>query len=252
MTRPSILTRLRARLGGTRAPQHSSGADQPADVAWQAAIDGEVDFWRRYLATKGERYPGSYDERVDPDLELQPDIAALVHSPEGATVKLLDVGAGPLTFLGRRSDRWTLELTAVDALGDQYRALLDEAGLTPPVYTQACESEKLTELLPVDTFDVVAARNTLDHSYDPVRAITEMLACAKPGGALYLVHHRNEAEREGYRGMHQWNFEAGDSSLVVWRPGTRTDLGAELAGRAVVERTWVDGTWEHVAIRKLP
>ena len=154
---------------------------------------------------------------------------------------MLDVGAGPLTFLGRTHERWTLDITAVDALGTQYSQLLDEAGITPPVRTRACESEKLTRLLPRNSFDLVAARNTLDHSYDPVLAITEMLACAKPGAPLLLIHHPNEAEREKYHGMHQWNFEVADGTLVVWRPGQRTDVGARLAGVATVERSWLDG-----------
>jgi SAM-dependent methyltransferase len=220
--------------------------------AWQTAIDGEVRFWREYLATKGARYPGSYETRLDPDLPLQPEIAALLDAPEGSTLRLLDVGAGPLTFLGRKDPRYTLELSAVDALGDRYGELLEEAGVVPPVRTRTCESEKLTTVLPRDAFDLVAARNTLDHSYDPMRAIEEMVACAKPGAPLLLVHHRNTAEDERYHGMHQWNFEADGDRLTVWRPGERIDVGEALAGAAAVERTWVEGKWEHVVLRKAP
>jgi len=96
----------------------------------------------------------------------------------------------------------------------------------------------------------VTARNTLDHSYDPIRAIREMLDFAKPGAPLLLVHHRNTAEDESYHGMHQWNFEAGDDSLVVWRPGTRTDIARQLEDQCTVETHWLDGTWEHVVLRK--
>lgn len=247
--RPSWLRKLVRSVRPSRAPARSAAELSP-EVAWQSAIDGEVSFWRIYFETEGARYPGSYETRLNPQLALQPEIADLLDAPEGATVSLLDVGAGPLTFLGRTDPRWTIELTAVDALGNQYQALIDEFGITPPVRTQACESEKLSTLLPADTYDLVAARNTLDHSYDPVLAITEMLRCAKPGAPLLLIHHRNTAEDEDYHGMHQWNFEAVDGTLVVWRPGARTDVGAELAGRATVERSWLDGAWEHVVIRK--
>ena len=247
VNRPRLLKALRARTIGT-AP--INWAERPPEDAWQAAIEGEVRFWREWLASEGARYPQSYQDRFNLDLPLQPDIAQLIDAPDGATVELLDVGAGPLTFLGRSHDRWTLAITAVDALGKQYSQLLDEAGITPPVRTQACESEKLTSMLCADSFDLVAARNTLDHSYDPVLAITQMVTCAKPGAAILLIHHENEAEREKYRGMHQWNFEAADSTLVVWRPGQRTDVGAELAGHAVLERVWTEGAWEHIVFRK--
>ena len=51
--------------------------------------------------------------------------------------------------------------------------------------------------------------------------------------------------------MHQWNFEAVDGTLVVWRPGTRTDVGAALRGQARwSSAAGSDGAWEHVIIRK--
>ena len=247
MKRPRWLKSLRARTSGT---QPVNWAERPPEDAWQASIDGEVRFWNDWLTTKGARYPGSYDRAFDAGLELPPEIAKLLSAPDGATLTLLDVGAGPLTFLGRTHPRWQLEITAVDVLGAQYSQLLDDAGLVPPVRTQTCESEKLTSVLPTDSFDLVAARNTLDHSYDPILAITQMVACAKSGAPILLVHHRKTAEKEQYHGMHQWNFEAGDGTLIVWRPGQRTDLSEVLGAQASFERSWLDGTWEHVVYRK--
>ena len=247
MKRPAWLKSLRPRRA---APPPINWAERPPEDAWKAAIDGEVGFWNEWLETKGARYPGSYETRLHPDLLLQPEIAALIDAPDGATVRLLDVGAGPLTFLGRTEPRWRLEISAVDALGAQYSKLLDDAGLVPPVRTQTCESERLSTMLAADSFDLVAARNTLDHSYDPALAISEMVTCAKPGAALLLIHHRNTAEDEHYHGMHQWNFEATDTTLIVWRPGQRTDIGEMLGERAQFERSWIDGAWEHVVLRK--
>jgi hypothetical protein len=66
---------------------------------------------------------------------------------------------------------------------------------------------------------------------------------------LLLIHHRNTAEDEQYHGMHQWNFEASDGTLLVWRPGTRTDVVADLAGQVAFERSWLEGAWEHVVLR---
>ncbi len=41
----------------------------------------------------------------------------------------------------------------------------------PPVCTWACDSEELTTRFERDYFDVVYARNTLDHSYEPIAAM---------------------------------------------------------------------------------
>ena len=247
MKQPRWVRALRSRA---RVTTPIDWSERPPKEAWQASIDGEVRFWEDWLATKGGRWPGDYETRLDPDLPLQPELADLIQADPGTTVRLLDVGAGPLTFLGRTSDRWTLEISAVDALGEQYDTILAAAGIVAPLRTQTCESERLTNLFSADAFDLVAARNTLDHSYDPIRAIEEMVTVARPGAALVLVHHRNTAEDEKYHGMHQWNFEVANHTLTVWRPGQRSDVSAALGGTARFETSWIDGTWEHVVFRK--
>ena len=50
--------------------------------------------------------------------------------------------------------------------------------------------------------------------------------------------------------MHQWNFEAADNTLIVWRPGQRADIGEVLGTGCTFERSWITGTWEHVVFRK--
>lgn len=249
---PPVTARRWFRAAGRRLrrPKTVDWSTRPAQEAWAASIEGEVRFWRNWLETKGGKWPASFVERFDTEFPLQDEFSDLITVPDGDTVRILDVGAGPLTWVGRRSPRWPLEITAVDALGDQYRALLEEAGKVPPVWTQTCESEHVADRFAPGSFDVVTARNTLDHSYDPVLAISQMLTVAKPGAALLLVHHRNTAVDENYHGMHQWNFEAADGTLVIWRPGRRHDLREALGDRCAVERSWIDGTWEYVVIRK--
>lgn len=247
--RPRWLRALRARLRGPARP--ASGAALAPQEAWDASLDGEVAFWRNYLANEGGRWAPDYQRRIDAALPLQPEFVGLIDAPDGTTVRILDVGAGPLTYVGRSHPRWNLEVAAVDALGAQYASILDEAGVTPPVRTQACESEQLHTVIEPASFDLVTARNTLDHSYDPVLAIREMVACAKPGSPILLIHHPNEAEREQYHGMHQWNFEVTDGNLAIWRPNARHDVAAELADVATVERTWTEGTWDHVVLRRV-
>lgn len=220
--------------------------------AWSGALEGEVRFWDKRL----HALPEKLAPRGDPTLPLQDDVAALIVAPPGSTVRILDAGAGPLTFLGKVHPLYTLEITAVDVLADQYNASLDAAGIVPPVRTRRCETERLSDLFPAGHFDVGCARNTLDHSYDPVAGIRELLACVKPGGAVLLEHARNVAEKERYLGMHQWNFLIEDDELVVWRPGERTELSAVLAGVATVEKTWTtptktpDHPLGHVVLRK--
>ena len=55
-------------------------------------------------------------------------------------------------------------------------------------------------------FDLIFCQNALDHTYDPVKAIDEMIKLMKDSGAIYLLHIENEGFKEGYRGLHSWNF----------------------------------------------
>src|SRR4051812_15699653 len=67
---------------------------------WRRGLDEEVDHWRRYLASEGDEWPDEYRARLDPATPLQPELTSLVRVADGSTVRVLDVGAGPMTILG--------------------------------------------------------------------------------------------------------------------------------------------------------
>jgi SAM-dependent methyltransferase len=208
--------------------------------AWTEALDHEMAFWRAWFKTSGSQWPEDYKFRIDPDTAIQDSITKHL-TGVGSRVRMLDVGAGPLTLVGKRWAGREFELTAVDALANKYDFLLKEAGLIPPIRTRQCESERLTELFSNDSFDVVYASNTLDHSYQPMDAIRQMLNVAKPGGIVLLQHFRNEAENAEYDGLHQWNFDLVNGECLLWRPNTKWVLDKELADRAIVTGTNADG-----------
>jgi hypothetical protein len=69
---------------------------------WASHIAEEVVFWDSYLETRGLQWPETYQLRLDPELELQPHLRALLEPhPPGSTISILDVGAGPLTVVGK-------------------------------------------------------------------------------------------------------------------------------------------------------
>jgi hypothetical protein len=65
-----------------------------------------------------------------------------------------------------------------------------------------------------------------------------MVAVVRPGGTVLLRHKRNEGEQARYGGLHQWNFDVVDGSLVVWNSAVEVDVGAALEGRAMTT-AWV-------------
>jgi SAM-dependent methyltransferase len=126
--------------------------------------------------------------------------------PPQTEVHILDVGAGPLTYLGKKYEGKHVNITAVDPLSDEYDRILDKYQIQPLVRTQKLAAEDLTKRFPSGTFDLVFARNCIDHAYNPKRAILQMIEVVKSGRYVLLEHRPNEAENENYSGLHQWNF----------------------------------------------
>jgi SAM-dependent methyltransferase len=171
---------------------------------WKAGVKSEVRFWDAYFASEGAKKPEVYQLRFDPDLPLQPRPAALL-SPQ-PEIHILDVGAGPLTYLGKVFDGKPVAITAVDPLADEYDRIFEKYQIHPLVRSQNLAAEELTTRFAPNTFDLVFARNCIDHAYDPEKAILQMVEVVKPGRYVLLEHKPNEAENSSYSGLHQWNF----------------------------------------------
>jgi SAM-dependent methyltransferase len=209
-----------------------SGDDPRA--AWHAGAGAEVEFWEWYLRTGGGEWPEEFAHRTDPQAPLDDDLVLEALDEIAADeVDILDVGSGPLTTLGKVHPHKVLRITAVDPLAEEYAALLDELGIEAPVPTQRCAGEELVDRFGRERFDIAYARNSLDHSLDPVVVIGNMLDVVRPGGRVLLRHFEDEAENAAYEGLHQWNLQERDGRLLVWRPGQPpTDVGATRCRRA--------------------
>lgn len=200
---------------------------------WSAGVPEELRFWEMALSEQGRKWNAEeFRRRTDPRSEFQPELRTLIPARPGATIRVLDVGAGPLTTLGSHWEGRDLHITALDPLAAEYAALLARLALRPPVATTFGEGEKLTEQFPADHFDLAYSCNALDHSRDPVAAIRQMLAVVKPGHHVYLWHFANEGLCECYTGMHQWNFDARGGEFLIGDGRITRSLGQELAGRA--------------------
>ena len=86
--------------------------------------------------------------------------------------------------------------------------------------------EALDSQYPENSFDMVHMSNSLDHSFDVIMGIYQLLYICKIGGKVILRHAENEAENEGYQGFHQWNLSLKnpENSFIVWREGIRIDV----------------------------
>jgi SAM-dependent methyltransferase len=208
---------------------------------WRTRQNSEVDFWAGWLvgAPGTEEWTSDRDSRLDSETEIRdPLLRAEFERNPAEQISILDVGAGPVTALGFRYPGKTLTIVPVDPLADEYERLLRDAGLDPPIRTIRVAGEALLEHFGSRRFDIAYAVNALDHSADPFTIISNMVAVVRVGGVVILRHKRNEGESALYGGLHQWNFDAVDGSLLVWNNAVEVNVGSALEGRALTT-AWI-------------
>ena len=182
-------------------------------LRWKFNISSEVRFWDKCIKTNGLIWPDEYTLRFDENLPLQREIAELL--PNQDEVKILDVGAGPFTYLGKIHKNIKLNITAVDPLADEYDKLLVKYSINPIIHTEKLNAENLSKKFNENSFDLVFARNCIDHTYSPENSILEMIKVVRKGCYVLLMHKPNEAENEKWRGLHQWNFSSQNGSFFI-------------------------------------
>ena len=199
---------------------------------WDKALHtDELSFWEQALTDpEGKWLASEFNERTNSTLELQPYLQELIPAPVGARVRILDVGAGPLTRLGKQWKGRSLEIVPLDPLAEQYDKLLDGRHIVPPVRTIYGLAENLTSLFPESSFDLAYASNSLDHSRNPVQAIEQMVQVVKPGAYVYLWHFANVGVVELYGGLHQWNFDIVNDEFVISDGRERLCLREAISG----------------------
>lgn len=206
--------------------QHSTAQSNAALVrqlaAWLNGIDYEIDFWDSWLAKQGGAWSDDFTGRMNPDRLVDPDLFEGMDISN--TQKVLDVGAGPVSYFGYKLNGQPIDLCACDPLAPQYAAMSSRYEIAWPVKTESAFAEDLSAFYPRSHFDMVVCRNALDHSFDPVRGIEEMLLVLRTGGRANLMHYVNEAEHGHYDGFHQWNFDVVDGKPVVWNKSANVDL----------------------------
>lgn len=181
----------------------------PTDILQMNAFQSELEWWKGFVGNKNVS-KGYMENLCNPETPILDYIAQYIKS-ENTTI--LDVGAGPVTQVGYRWQGKPIKVVAIDPLAQEYNTL--PCAVAKPVTTQFGVGESLSEQFPKNTFDITHARNSLDHSFDPLKCIYEMIHVTKPNGYIILHHCIGEGQRANYDGLHQWDFFAQDSFFYI-------------------------------------
>jgi dienelactone hydrolase/SAM-dependent methyltransferase len=196
---------------------------------WERSAGWEVGHWEAWLTSPESESWFAPDSVID-----DPEIVEAIERLDAPTIRILDVGSGPVTTVQKTYPGKTIEITPTDALADEYDRILAATGKVPPVRTIKLEGEQIAERYPEPAFEIAHSSNALDHCYDPAEVIAGMIGAVVPGGFVLLNHHVNEAESQHYVGLHQWNFASEDGRFILWNRSERHDLSERFADRAEV------------------
>jgi SAM-dependent methyltransferase len=216
---------------------------------WSSGIDHELSFWRQWLSTRGANWPEDFKSRMALNRAFPDDILKASGAKMPERPLIVDVGSGPVSPAPATVDGRRAKLIPCDPLAPFYDVLLNECGVEPPVRTQFAFAEDLSSFFDHDSVDIVFCANALDHSFEPLRGIEEMLAVVKSSGLVHLSHRINEAESEAYAGFHQWNFNEEAGRFIIWNRSERIDVNDALDGVATLKVTTANG-WIRVLIVK--
>lgn len=181
-------------------------------------------FWRRCIASGGQRHKDWHKEVLAIDKELSSFHRQFIDDLPEEHIRILEVGSGPITVLGSKHPFKEISIVATDLLAKHYAPMLARQGITPQVKTIWADTERLNENFSVSSFDYVTANNCIDHCADPVKAIHQMLSIVKVGHSVTLRHRENEGQLQKYIGLHKWNFGFNQSTPILFNRNYQYDL----------------------------
>lgn len=203
---------------------------------WLKGLRSEISFWKKFMEEQGGESFYGWERMVSPTrmFELEEDIPP---SKYGGEYMFADIGSGPFSRCGIITSKVKLNSVWVDPLASVYEELKRNNHLEDKINLETGFVELLDRKFSKNTFDMVHMSNSLDHCFDAVHGITQLLNICKIGGKVILRHHEDEAERGNYTGLHQWNISLNnpEHSFVIWRKEVRYDICRILSDYADIE-----------------
>lgn len=203
---------------------------------WLSGLESEIAFWKRYMETEGGIYYENFKDHTEKNKHFTLE-RYLEEFSKNKQIRFIDIGSGPFSRCGHVSEDYNLLVECADPLAEIYNNLKKENNLENGIKIKTGFVELLDKYFDSDSYDIVHMSNSLDHCFNAVFGIYQLLNLCKIGGKVILRHAENEAERSEYQGLHQWNLSLHneENSFVIWRNNERYDIKKILDGYAKVE-----------------
>lgn len=196
---------------------------------WLSGIHSEIKFWDYFISGDYFRDKGRTKQAWEDYISSERKFTLDEEIPDeyrNREYNFVDIGCGAYSRCGIVSDKVNLKRTYVDPLAWIYNKLKNKYNTNNGINITTGFVEMLDEVLPENEFDMVHMSNSLDHCFNPIFALYQLIRTCKIGGKVILRHAENEAERGNYHGFHQWNLSLknDEQSFVVWNKSHRYDI----------------------------
>lgn len=166
-------------------------------------------------------------------------------------IRLLDICCGPFPKSGIFAEDYTIERTLVDTLSESYHSMLKENSIK--TYEQkiiCCNVEELHNNFSMNSFEIIYSKNALDHTYNPIEAIANLINLITHNGVIILEHYINEGKYTNYYGLHQWDFNVENGDFIISNYDKTVNFNATRKYTQVNIETSIDGNKIINIIRK--
>lgn len=191
--------------------------------SWFNGLYDEIYYWKCLLS--GE-LPESARLRESSNPNKKFELEEELPLEKDRYFKFVDIGSGAFSRCGLVTDKVIFKPMAIDPLADIYKFYKKEYNLENNLHLETGFVELLDKKYNKNSFDMVHMSNSLDHCFDAIMGIYQLINICKIGGKIILRHAENEAEKDKYQGLHQWNLSLmnPDKSFVIWRNNERYDI----------------------------
>ena len=121
---------------------------------------------------------------------------------------VLEIGPGPVSRLTRGWEANLYDLVGIDPLADEYMKLRKSPFLVKGY------AEEMDKMFLPESFHMVYASNSLDHTSNPALCFRNMVLLTKVGGVIIVCGNEREGSRTKWSGLHQHNLWLNDDKLI--------------------------------------